>query len=97
VTIYTPSADQRAMFELPRYVIKAGEVIAEQGEIRQELYGKTLYVAPEYDKGVLPDIKKWFEPAYTIQFANYPVDESYLSHGGVRVPTNQNGATDEHR
>ncbi len=87
VTIYTPSADKRAMFELPRFVIKRGEVVAEQGEIRQEVYGKTLYVAPEYDKGVLPDIKKWFEPAYTIQFANYPVDESYLSHGGLKVPT----------
>src|SRR5262245_28027598 len=90
VTIYTPNADRRAMFELPRYVIKAGEIVAEQGEIRQELYGTTLYVAPEYDKDVLPDIKKWFEPAYTIQFANYPVDESYLSHGGMRIPTNQN-------
>src|SRR5207302_9176611 len=35
ITIYTPSADKRAMFELPRYVIKAGEIVVEQGEIRQ--------------------------------------------------------------
>ncbi len=45
VTIYTPSADKRAMFELPRYVLKAGQVVVEQGEIRAEMYGPTLHVA----------------------------------------------------
>jgi formylmethanofuran dehydrogenase subunit A len=77
------------MFELPRCVLKAGEVIVEQGEIRSELFGRTLHVAPAYDEGVLPDIRKWFEAYYTIQFANYPVDESYLAHGGTVVPCNQ--------
>jgi formylmethanofuran dehydrogenase subunit A len=80
ITIYTPNRDRRAMFELPRFVIKAGEVVVEQGEIRKDLYGKTLHTAPGYDAGVLPDIKKWFESYYTIQFANYPVDDSYLGH-----------------
>jgi formylmethanofuran dehydrogenase subunit A len=73
ITIYTPSADKRAMFELPRHVIKGGQIIAEQGEIRRELTGTTHHVAPEYDHDVLPDIQKWFEEHYTIQFANYPV------------------------
>jgi formylmethanofuran dehydrogenase subunit A len=82
VTIYTPGSDRRAMFELPRYVIKGGQIVVEQGEIRQDLYGRSLHVAPGYDEGMLPDIKKWFESYYTIQFANYPVDPSYLSHGG---------------
>lgn len=86
VTIYTPGADKKTMFQLPRYVIKAGELVVEQGEIRQDLYGRTLHVAPAYDDGVLPDIRKWFEDNYTIQFANYPVDASYLSHGGREVP-----------
>ncbi len=86
VTIYTPGADKKAMFELPRYVIKSGEVIVEQGEIRRDVYGRTQHVAPVYDEGVLPDIKKWFETYYTIQFANYPVDAAYLSHGGTEVP-----------
>src|SRR5437660_12827953 len=85
VTVYTPGADKKAMFELPRYVIKGGEVIVEQGEVRQELFGRTLHVEPAYDEGVLPDIRKWFEAYYTIQFANYPVDSSYLSHGGVAM------------
>jgi formylmethanofuran dehydrogenase subunit A len=85
VTIYTPGQDKRAMFEMPRCVLKRGEVVVEQGEVRQDLYGKTLHVAPAYDEGVLPDVRKWFEAHYTIQFANYPVDDSYLYHGGAVV------------
>jgi formylmethanofuran dehydrogenase subunit A len=86
VTIYTPGPDRRAMFELPRFVIKAGELIVERGEIRQDMQGRTLHVAPGYDEGVLPDIRKWFEAYYTIQFENYPVDPGYLSQGGLQVP-----------
>jgi formylmethanofuran dehydrogenase subunit A len=87
VAIYTPSAEKRAMFALPRFVLKAGRVVVEQGDIRDELYGPTLHVAPQYDDGMLPDIRKWFEAHYTIQFANYPVEENYLSHGATVVPT----------
>jgi formylmethanofuran dehydrogenase subunit A len=86
VTIYTPSADKRAMFELPRFVLKAGRVVVEQGEIREEMYGPTLHVATRYDEGMLSDIKQWFESYYTIQFANYPVDEHYMTYGGTPVP-----------
>lgn len=86
VTVYTPGSDRREMFELPRYVIKAGEFVVEKGEIRQEVYGRTLHVEPGYDDGVLPDVRRWFESHYTMQFANYPVDDRYLSHGGTVVP-----------
>jgi formylmethanofuran dehydrogenase subunit A len=85
ITIYTPGPDRKAMFELPRFVIKAGEVVVERGEIRQDHYGRTLHVAPAYDTGRVADIRKWFESYYTIQFANYPVDASYLVHGATQV------------
>jgi formylmethanofuran dehydrogenase subunit A len=78
ITIYTPNENQETMFELPRYVIKAGRVIVEDGEIREDTYGKTLHVAPEYDRDVEPDIKRWFEESYSIQWRNYPVDIAYL-------------------
>ena len=81
ITIYTPSADIRAMFELPRYVLKAGEVVAEQGEIRSVPYGPVLCVEPGYDAEVLPDVKEWFEANYSVRFANYPVGDEYLTHG----------------
>jgi formylmethanofuran dehydrogenase subunit A len=86
VTIYTPGPDRRAMFEMPRFVIKAGQVVVEQGEVRQDLYGPTLHAATAWDEAAVPHIKKWFESYYTIQFANYPVDEHYLAHGATAVP-----------
>ena len=60
-------------------------MVVEQGEIRQEVYGKTVHVAPGYDEGLVPDIKKWFEAYYTIQFANYPVDAGRPFEDGVAV------------
>ncbi|MSR58986.1 MAG: formylmethanofuran dehydrogenase subunit A [Planctomycetaceae bacterium] len=78
VTIYTPSPDIQRMFELPRYVIHHGELVVEQGDIRKTFEGKLLHVAPSYDESLVGDIQTWFEKYYSIQFANYPVDESYL-------------------
>jgi formylmethanofuran dehydrogenase subunit A len=83
ITIYTPDANYETMFELPRHVIKAGRLIVEQGDIREDTYGKSLYVAPEYDRGVEPDIEEWFEDSYSIKWRNYPVDDSYLHHPEV--------------
>jgi len=85
VAIYTPNTNKLDMFALPRYVLKGGIVIVEQGEIREELFGRTLHAATSYDEGVLPDIQEWFEEYYTIQFSNYPVDEHYMTHGSTAV------------
>jgi formylmethanofuran dehydrogenase subunit A len=57
VTIYTPGRDRRAMFSLPRYVLKGGVVVVEQGEVWAEVFGPTLCAATEYDEGVLPDVR----------------------------------------
>src|SRR5262249_13808512 len=56
VTIYTPNANPEVMFAFPRIVIKAGRVLVEQGEIREDSFGRTLHVAPEYDREVENDI-----------------------------------------
>ena len=63
---------------MPKYVIKSGVVLVEDGEIRHDYLGKTLHVAPSYDPGIEPHIAEWFEQCYSIRFRNYPVDSSYL-------------------
>ncbi len=78
VTIYTPNADIQTMFELPRCVIQGGRAIVEQGEIRETCDGKLLHVEPSYDPSAVDDIRRWFEPHYSIQFSNYPVEDRYL-------------------
>jgi formylmethanofuran dehydrogenase subunit A len=74
------------MFELPRYVIQAGQVVVEDGEIRSTQNGRLFHVAPSYDEEAVPHIREWFEKYYTIQFGNYAVDEHYL-HEHEIVPT----------
>ncbi len=78
VTIYSPHENKETMFELPDYVIKSGRVIVEKGEIREDLTGKTLHVAPSFDPGIETDISEWFEQYYSIRFRNYPVSDAYL-------------------
>jgi formylmethanofuran dehydrogenase subunit A len=86
ITVYTPSLDRKAMFELPRYVFKGGQLIVESGEIRLAPFGPTLVTSPSFDQGVVPHIRNWFEEAYTIQFENYAVGDEYLTHGQTVVP-----------
>jgi len=85
VTIYTPNANAETMFELPRYVIKAGELIVEEGDIRDPVDGRTLFVQPDYDRESEADIRNWFDEFYSIRFGNYPVPVEYL-HDSEQVP-----------
>ena len=79
ITIYDKCDDKERMFSCPRYVIKEGLVMVEDGHIRRESFGKTLFVAPRYDFAVERDIREFFDKYYTIEFENYPVQlEHYL-------------------
>lgn len=85
VTIYSPDPDLQRMFELPRYVIHAGEITVEEGDIRIVTDGKLLHVDPEFDEDQQPFIRDWFNTHYSIRFENYPVGEHYL-RGRENVP-----------
>jgi formylmethanofuran dehydrogenase subunit A len=84
ITIYTPHENKETMFALPRYVIKSGRILVEEGDIREEHYGKLLHVAPEYDRTAEEHIGQWFEDCYSIRFRNYPVTDAY-SHGAEEI------------
>jgi len=89
VTIYQPDDDIQRMFELPRYVIKSGELVVEDTEIRRNDFGRTLHVAPSYDMEAVDDIREWFEQSYSIQFRNYPVDDHYLGDAHEVIKTGE--------
>lgn len=87
VTIYSPSKDIKAMFETPTWVLKRGEIVVEKGELRSIPFGPTLHARSEWDPSFIADLKPWFEEHYSIAFDNYRVDDIYLTHGAVRVPS----------
>ena len=73
VTIYARDPDLARMFSTPRFVIKDGLVIVEEGQLRRAPGGRRLRLAPGYDDALLPDLRRHFEAYSTVAFANYPV------------------------
>jgi formylmethanofuran dehydrogenase subunit A len=61
------------MFATPRYVLKGGSLIVEEGELRHAPSGRRLRVAPGFDDAIVPDVRRHFEAFSSISFANYPV------------------------
>jgi formylmethanofuran dehydrogenase subunit A len=74
VTIYTPSQNYAEMFRTPRYVIKGGSVVVEEGQVRRAPQGARLHVRPEYDRAVERDLAAFFDRYGTVAFANYSVE-----------------------
>jgi formylmethanofuran dehydrogenase subunit A len=73
VTVYARDPDIAAMFATPRYVVKGGALMVEEGRLRRAPAGRRLHVRPGYDEAVLPDLRRHFEAYSTISFENYPV------------------------
>jgi formylmethanofuran dehydrogenase subunit A len=73
VTIYSRNPDLAAMFSTPRYVIKDGAVIVEEGHLRRAPAGRRLRLAPGYDAAALTDVRRHFERYSTVAFEHYPV------------------------
>ena len=78
ITIYEEDDDKELMFSVPRYVIKDGVAIIEDHEFRCDHLGRTLFVAPEYDRDIETDVKAFFDAYYSIQFENYGMDLEHL-------------------
>ena len=71
VTVYAPDADRAKMFAAPRYVIKGGTIVVEEGQLRRAPAGARLSVRPEYDAAVTQDVRRFFEDYASLAFENY--------------------------
>jgi formylmethanofuran dehydrogenase subunit A len=83
VAIYAPDPDKRRMFALPRYLIKAGAVVVDDGDLRAAPAGMTRTVTPDYDPEVVPEIAAWFDRDSSIRLANFSVQEEDLKEEGL--------------
>jgi len=84
VAIYNRVSDASQMFSHPRYVIKGGEIVIEEGEIRKVVDGKGLLVHPHYDEKIQDFIRPLFQQYYTMAFDNYPVEIERIEHADVQ-------------
>lgn len=72
------------LFQYPRYVIKGGEVVVEEGELRTIVDGRQYVVQPSFNDDVEDYLRPLFEKVYTMSFDNYPVELERLTHAEVR-------------
>ena len=72
------------MFSHPRYVLKGGEVVIEDGNIRATPEGREFIVKPAFNPDIESFLKPKFEDVYTMSFENYPVEIERLEHVEVR-------------
>ena len=91
VTIYREREDVEEMFATPRYVIKSGRVIVEEGELRETPAGELLRVAADHDESIEGTLRPLFDELYSVQFANYPVREPWLLEPARRIAARRNG------
>ena len=66
------------MFAAPRYVLKDGRAVVEDGELREAGPGRLLRVGAAYDPSIEPSLERLFEDRYSVRFATYPVREPWL-------------------
>jgi len=78
VTIYHDRADREEMFATPRYVLKGGEVVVEDGELRRSEDGLLLSTRAGFDPDVSRVLEPLFGDRYTVSFEHYPVRDPSL-------------------
>jgi formylmethanofuran dehydrogenase subunit A len=78
VTIYHDRADREEMFSTPRYVIKAGEIVVEDGDLRRADDGVLLSATAAFDPSVDDVLEPLFGDRYTVSFDHYAVRDPSL-------------------
>jgi len=73
VTVYDKRDNVAEMFATPRYVVKAGTLVVEEGQLRRAPAGQRLYVRPQFDRAVESGLRRHFDQYSTVAFEHYPV------------------------
>jgi formylmethanofuran dehydrogenase subunit A len=84
LVIYCQNDDVEQMFGHPRYVIKGGEIVVEEGDIRATPEGREFMVQPSYDPETDEFLKPLFEDCYTMSFENYPVEIERIENPDIQ-------------
>jgi formylmethanofuran dehydrogenase subunit A len=78
VTIYDDRTDREEMFATPRFVIKGGHVVVEEGDLRRVDDGVLLSSRAGFDPDVNGVLEPLFGDRYTVAFEHYPVRDPAL-------------------
>jgi formylmethanofuran dehydrogenase subunit A len=85
IALYHENPDGGLMFEYPRYVLKGGEIVVEDGQIRSVAQGRQFIVQPSFDEHIEEFLRPVFQKVYTMSFDNYPVEMERITRPEVTV------------
>jgi formylmethanofuran dehydrogenase subunit A len=71
VTIYQRDADIERMFATPRYVLKRGTLVVEEGQLRRAPAGERLWVRPPHDDGIAREVRRFLDAYGTVSLESY--------------------------
>jgi len=75
ITVYTPDENYETMFAVPRFVIKGGDLVVEDHELRQVVSGKTLTATAKQDIDRVPMIEQWISDHYSLNANHYGISD----------------------
>ncbi|MDA8696883.1 formylmethanofuran dehydrogenase subunit A [Rhodopirellula sp.] len=84
IVIYHQDHDIARMFGHPRYVFKGGEIVIEEGDIRETPDGKEYLVQPAFDPEIDKFLRPLFEDRYCMSFENYPVEMERIENAQIQ-------------
>jgi formylmethanofuran dehydrogenase subunit A len=84
VALYAEHPDSGILFEYPRYVIKGGDVVVEEGQLRNVSNGRQFLVHPAFDDQIEAYLRPLFQKVYTMSFDNYPVEIERLQEPDIK-------------
>jgi formylmethanofuran dehydrogenase subunit A len=73
VTVYSSTENVAEMFATPRYVVKGGTLVVEEGHLRRAPAGRRLHVRPGFDRAIETGLRRYFDEYSTVSFDHYPV------------------------
>ena len=82
--MYDEHPESGILFEHPRYVIKGGDVVVEDGALRNVSNGRQFLVRPAFDEKIEEYLRPLFQKVYTMSFDNYPVEIERLQQPDIK-------------
>jgi formylmethanofuran dehydrogenase subunit A len=85
IALFDENPANGVLFGQPRYVVKGGQVVLEDGEIRAVAEGRAFLVRPSFDEQIEAYLRPLFEQVYTMSFDNYAMELERIAHPDVHT------------
>jgi formylmethanofuran dehydrogenase subunit A len=66
IAVYHDLRDRAAMFRAAHLVFKNGHLVVRDGKVVQDVFGKTLCVAPDFEKAIDARLDRYYESLYGV-------------------------------